>query len=74
MFFFGKNLRTKHKIILCLAALGILVNYWECSRMPGTFPYVEFLSDGGINFHTTQIILSFGIFVKMLVVAFFRKF
>ena len=74
MVFFGKNLKTKHKVALCLAMLGILMNCWECTRMPlGTFPYVEF-NDGNIRFYTTKIVLSFGIFVKMLMICIFRKF
>ena len=74
MFFFGKNLKPKHKVTLCLAALGILTNYWLCTMMPGTFPYVEFLENGSVKYHLTQIILSFGIFIKMLVICIFRKF
>ena len=74
MVFFGKNLKSKHKVTLCLVALGILANYWLCTKMDGTFPFVEFLGNGGLRFHTSQIVLSFGIFVKMLVLAFFRKF
>ena len=73
MFFFGKNLKAKHKVTLCLAALGILANGYACTKLPGPFPFVEFLKDG-INLHPTELILSFGIFVKMLMIAFFRKF
>ena len=74
MIFFGKNLKFKHKVTLCLVMLGILINYLECSRLPGTFPYVKSLANGGYEFHTTKIILAYGIFVKMLMIAFFRKF
>ena len=73
MFFFGKNLRMRHKVTLCLVALSILANYLACTTM-GTFPLVEYLADGKINFNITKITLSFGIFTKMLVIAFFRKF
>ena len=74
MFFFGKNLKTKHKVTLCLAALGILINCWASTMLPGTFPYIEFLEGRHIRWHWTQISLAFGIFVKMLMIAFFRKF
>ena len=75
MFFFGKNLKFKHKATICLAALGILANIWVCTKKRfGTFPfYIEFYN-GEIIFHTTKIVLSFGILIKMLVIAFFRKF
>ena len=72
MFLFDKNLQTKHKVILCLVLLGITANYLECTNIPGKF--VEFLPNGGIEYNITKIVLGFGIFVKMLVVAFFRKF
>ena len=74
MFFFGKNLKFKHKATLCLVVLGILTNYWLCTRMAGTFPFVEFRPHGGVQFHLVQIVLSFGIFIKMLVIIIFRKF
>ena len=73
MFFFGKNLQTKHKVALCLAALGILANFWVCTTM-GTFPMIEYLANGSIKFNITKITLSFGIFVKILIIVFFRKF
>ena len=75
MFFFGQNLKIRHKVILCLAALGILINCWVCTKMPvGTFPYIEFLPNGGFTIHFTHIALAYGALVKMLVIAFFRKF
>ena len=80
MFFFGKNLQPKHKVALCLVILGILVNYWVCicwafNKMPfGTYPMIEFLTDEDFKVYLTQIVLSFGIFVKMLVLCIFRKF
>ena len=74
MFFFGENLRFKHRVTLCLAALGILLNFWVCTKLPGTFPYIEFLGDGYIRFSWTQVALSYGIFIKMLMIFIFRKF
>ena len=74
MEFFGKNLKFRHKVTLCLVALCILGNYVICTSLPGTFPYVEYIGNGHYRLEASQIILSFGIFVKMLVIAFFRKF
>ena len=74
MFFFGKNLKFKHKVTLCLAALGILANVYVCRTKSAAFPFVEFLENGNCRIHVTQCVLSFGIFVKMLMIAFFRKF
>ena len=74
MFFFGKNLKPKHKATLCLVVLGILANFWLCTKRLGTFAFVEFLADGSIKLNLAAIILSFGIFVKMLVIIIFRKF
>lgn len=74
MFFFGKNLKPKHKATLCLVALAIIANYFEYTRTPGIFPFAHFMPNGGIEFNSTKIILSFGIFVKMLVLCIFRKF
>ena len=74
MFFFGKNLKAKHKATLCLALLGILANYWACTWLPGTFPFIEFIGDYEVKFHATQLILSLGIFIKMLIICIFRKF
>ena len=75
MFFFGKNLKAKHKVALCLAALGILANCWVCTKLPGTFPYyVEFLENGYKRFYWTEIILAYGTFIKMLMICIFRKF
>ena len=73
MFFFGKNLKLKHKATLCLAALGILANCWVCTKLPGTFPFVEF-GNGRKTYYCTEMVLAFGIFVKMLIIAIFRKF
>ena len=74
MFFFGQNLKAKHKVTLCLAAVGILANYWICTKLSGTFPFVEFLPNGITRYHWTQIVLAYGIFVKMLMIGIFRKF
>ena len=74
MFFFGENLKFKHKVTLCLVMLGILFNCWVCTKMPlGTFPFIEF-RETGVKLYMSQLALSFGVFVKMLVIAFFRKF
>ena len=73
MFFFGKNLRTKHKVILCLVVVSILTNYLTFTHL--SKPFVEYLPNGEWkNINMTKVTLSFGILVKMLVVAFFRKF
>ena len=74
---FGKNLESKHKVTLCLVALGILANCWLCTKAFGTScPFVEFV-DSDIIFHMAEsmplIILLYGIFVKMLVICIFRK-
>ena len=74
MGFFGKNLQTKHKVTLCLVMLGILANAYMCNKQSGTFPFIGFDENGWIRLHVTQLIWTFGIFVKMLVLAFFRKF
>ena len=74
MFFFGKNLKSKHKVTLCLAVLGILLNYWVFAQMGPGYPIIEFLKNGEMNFNITKMALSFGILVKMLVIAIFRKF
>ena len=75
MYFFGKNLKPKHKVTLCLAMLAILGNVFVCSKKLATFPfYIERLTTGEIAIHTTQIIMAFDIFVKILMIAFFRKF
>ena len=75
MFFFGKNLKFKHKATLCLVMLGILINYRVFARMGPEYPMVLVESlDGKIHFNITKIALSFGILVKMLVIGIFRKF
>ena len=80
MFFFGKNLKAKHKATLCLVMLGILANYWVCTclvfgKIPfGTYPFVEFIENEDFKMYLTKIVLSFGIFIKMLVICIFRKF
>ena len=74
MFFFGEKLKTRHKVTLCLAALGILLNFWICTKLPGTFPFIEFLEDGRTRYHWTNLVLSYGILVKILMIVFFRKF
>ena len=85
MFFFGKNLKAKHKVALCLVMLEILLNCWLCTHLGtycgvfrthmGAYPWVEFL-DGHtkFNFNITKIVLSCGILLKMLVICIFRKF
>ena len=74
MIFCGKNLEFKHKATLCLAVIGILLNCLVCANKEGTFPFIEFLPNGHVRVHATQIVLSFGIFVNMLMIALFRKF
>ena len=74
MVFFGKNLKSKHKVTLCLVALGILANVWLCNQSPVTLPFVEYMGNGTYRFNSSKIVLSFGIFVKMLVICIFRKF
>ena len=72
MFFFGKNLTSGQKLTL-LAALGILANGYLLSKLQ--IPFVQFLDQQSFKFNLTHIVLSYGIFVKMLVIAFFfRKF
>ena len=74
MAFFGKNF--KHKATLCLVALvGILVDCWLFFNMPvETFPYLEYLENGMIRFEFPKFILSFEIFIKMLMIYIFRKY
>ena len=74
MFFFGKNLKFKHKVTLCLTALGILVDCILWSILEQKMPLVEFLPEQGLNFNLTYLILAFGILVKCLVIDIFRKF
>ena len=82
MFFFGKNLKLKHKVTLCLVLLGILANGFLWFNLPQV-PFVEYIPEQYlffydwpvlINYNFPQIVLAFGIFVKMLMIIIFRKF
>ena len=73
MFFFGKNLKFKHKATLCLVLLGILANgyLWSESEVP----FVEFLPElNTYDYNLTKIIVAFGTFIKIIVLCIFRKF
>ena len=72
MFFFGKNLKLRHKLTLCLVISGILVNGTLWSRLPQV-PMIELTPDG-VNFSITHIVLAYGAFVKLMVLLIFRKF
>ena len=74
MFFFGKNLKPKHIVTLCLVAYGILANGYLWSLLP-QIPFVEFIPETGLyNYNVTKIVVVYGTFVKMLVLIIFRKF
>ena len=72
MFFFGKNLNSKHKVTLCLVAVSILTSYVTFFHLGR--PVLEYLPNGKTNVNVTKIDLVFGILVKMLVLCIFRKF
>ena len=70
MFFFGKNLKPKHKVILCLVMLGILANGYLWSLLP-QIPFVEFVPELSVyNYNLTKIVLAFGTFVHF----YYKKF
>ena len=74
MEFFGKNLKSRHKLTLCLVLFGILANGLLWSKLPQV-PFVEYVPElGTYNFNLTQIVLALGTFIKMLVLCIFRKF
>lgn len=74
MEFFGKNLKSKHKVTLCLVLLGILADCILWSILEQKMPWVEFVPEQGLNFNSTYLVLAFGILVKCLVIDIFRKF
>ena len=74
MFFFTQNLKFKHKVTLCLVLVGFLANVYLFFTLP-QIPIIEILpEEHTINVSLVHIVLAFGAFVKMLVLAFFRKF
>ena len=74
MFFFGKNLKSKHKVTLCLVLVAILTDWILWSILEQKIPLVEFVPEKGLNFNLTYLVLAFGILVKCLVIDMFRKF
>ena len=74
MFVFTQNLQFKHKVTLCLVLFGFLANVYLLATLP-QIPIVEIIpEENTINISVVHIVLAFGAFVKMLVLAFFRKF
>ena len=62
MIFFGKNLKFKHKVTLCLVMYGILANAYLWFELP-QIPFVEL-----------QFWFAYGAFVQCIVLCIFRKF
>ena len=77
MFFFGKSLESMQKrnqVIVCLLLVGILANGYLWCTLPQV-PFVEIRPEQKIiHFNLDHIIVAYGIFVKILVIVFFRKF
>ena len=72
--FFGKNLKAKHKVTLCLVLLGILANGYLWSRLP-QIPFVEYDLEQNLFYVSwTHIVVAFGTFIKILIINIFRKF
>ena len=72
--FFGKNLKMRHKLTLCLVLLGILANVYLWSQLP-QMPFVEIDFEQNVfSVSWTHVVLAFGTFIKILILNIFRKF
>ena len=69
MFFFGKNLKFKHKVTLCLVMYGILANWYLWMKLT-QIPFDWSSSNG----KELQFWVAFLAFVKCIVLCIFRKF
>ena len=79
MYFFGKNLKMRHKLTLCLVLLGIVVNAYLWSTLP-QIPFIQIKIErwkfdfSVTNYTTTHTALAYGTFIKIIVLWIFRKF
>ena len=62
MFFFGENLKAKHKVTLCLVMYGVLLNVLLWSDIPQ------------MTLEELHCLLAFGTCIKCIVLCIFRKF
>ena len=74
MFFFGKNLQSKHKVTLCLVLVGILANVYLWSTLP-QMQFIEIIPEHyNSEYIVTHIVVAFVTFINCIVLCIFRKF